>query len=383
MGSTVPDFQSLRDARHYEVDRSSEVRVLSWNLLADCCFQKYHGYAGYSNQKRHELLRIVLEKFIFYKAVDIFCLQEVDEAVMTAIEEVFAHYSYKAFKTISHSLSCTILYNKSKLEVVACDAVDMNDLSTRSALQAPAKGCTSCQDNIARKNSGLILILRHLQSQKEFVVANTQLYWDPQFEYIKLCQAHYLCQRIELFTKKIGLVDAPVIVCGDFNSKPGGLVHKYFTKGIGAAKVDDLFLRDMARAADMKLDVMEWLLSDLSCPFRFRSSYASESDTSQECYPFTNVTDTFQGFVDYIFFQPAKLLQVGRLPLPATTKDLEKTHKAAMLPSLKWPSDHLPVGAKFSLLQHTGKGCSWIGDEHVWMEWLLHRKGSRLGWCGR
>jgi len=82
----------------------------------------------------------------------------------------------------------------------------------------------------------------------DIVVGNAHLYWNPQYEYVKLSQAHYLLHQMDAFAShpsrqqqcRVGgeTVDAgsstrrlPVISYGEFNFKPGSIVHEFFTKG--------------------------------------------------------------------------------------------------------------------------------------------------------
>jgi len=65
------------------------------------------------------------------------------------------------------------------------------------------------------------------------------LFWNPAYEYVKLCQTHYVAIRAEAFRREKNnndIKDVSVIWCGDFNSQPGGSVHQYLTTGVVNAK---------------------------------------------------------------------------------------------------------------------------------------------------
>lgn len=79
----------------------------------------------------------------------------------------------------------------------------------------------------------------------QFLVASAHLYWHPGYEYVKLCQAKYLLERIHAMATKINdgkndkptssatigdETQIPVVICGDTNSKPGSIVHQLFAK---------------------------------------------------------------------------------------------------------------------------------------------------------
>ncbi|KAA8527989.1 hypothetical protein F0562_035142 [Nyssa sinensis] len=71
-------------------------------------------------------------------------------------------------------------------------------------------------------------------SQHLIIVANTHIYWDPEWADVKLAQAKYLLLRLAQFktlvSDKLGCTPA-VIVAGDFNSTPGDKVYQYLISG--------------------------------------------------------------------------------------------------------------------------------------------------------
>ena len=98
-------------------------------------------------------------------------------------------------------------------------------------------------------------------------------------------------------------------------------------------------------------EVLGWLKEEkLEHPFKLKSAYALEGvETFDEFHTFTNVTSDFVGALDYIFFEPGQLEQIGRLWIPTKFRQLnpQGTINGHLLPSDVWPSDHLAVGAQF------------------------------------
>ena len=43
-----------------------------------------------------------------------------------------------------------------------------------------------------RGNVGLICMLKHIESGKEIIVANTHLHWNPKYDYVKFGQSFWL-----------------------------------------------------------------------------------------------------------------------------------------------------------------------------------------------
>jgi hypothetical protein len=58
--------------------------------------------------------------------------------------------------------------------------------------------------------------------KRRLCVANTHIYWDPEFEDVKLWQTWVLCQELE---KLVSDRQLPILLCGDFNSMPDSAVY--------------------------------------------------------------------------------------------------------------------------------------------------------------
>jgi len=100
--------------------------------------------------------------------------------------------------------------------------------------------------------------------------------------------------------------------------------------------------------------IIAWLKDkDLGHSFELRSAYALMNSDSKraegEMLPFTNVTADFVGLLDYIFFETSEFDQTHRLEVPTSFRTLNGRGEAGghLLPSDKWPSDHLALGARF------------------------------------
>merc|ERR1712157_478745 len=76
--------------------------------------------------------------------------------------------------------------------------------------------------------------MEHKSSKRKVVIVVSHLFWNPAYDYVKLCQAHYVAECATAFSKRHN--DIPIIWCGDFNSQPKGFVHQYLTKGVVNAK---------------------------------------------------------------------------------------------------------------------------------------------------
>ncbi|KAK8603927.1 hypothetical protein V6N13_096392 [Hibiscus sabdariffa] len=157
------------------------------------------------------------------------------------------------------------------------------------------------------------------------ILANTHLYWDPEWADVKLSQAKYLLARLSQFktlvTDRFECTPS-VILCGDFNSTPGDKVYQYLISGNSSSTSSDRSLEEL--------------------PLPLYSIYASTRGEP----PFTNCTPDFTNTLDYIFFSPSDCLKpISVLQLP----ELDSPDVAGALPNYSHPSDHLPIGAEFEI----------------------------------
>ncbi|TYZ60749.1 hypothetical protein PybrP1_007790 [[Pythium] brassicae (nom. inval.)] len=196
-------------------------------------------------------------------------------------------------------------------------------LLERCWLSSPLAPREDLLSRVQRGSVGLIARLRRAAGATaplEFVVATTHLFWDPKQEDVKLLQTQRLLRPLQAFARARQL---PVVFAGDFNSLPGSRVYDRITR-----------------------------------EHQFRSAYAQyKQDGSGSGEPdFTNVngaTETmdksaqvasFVGTLDYVFYQPASMIEpVALLELMSF---VDATRNVA-LPSELSPSDHLPLIAEF------------------------------------
>ena len=312
--------------------------IISWNVLADRCLRN-HPYVSYAPGERRELQRKILNDYAA-KGVDFICLQEVDTGFIA--EQVLCG-KYVVLNTHWGLASC-IFYKIDTWRLVGNkEVIAFNDL---------ARG-TDNNHAFRRNNYGVFALFENLANKERLVVCTTHLYWDPNYEYVKLCQAHYLLTELRSFVDVMAGGNVPVAFCGDLNSKPGGLVHNYLTSHTvpPTFRTEGELMQSLGCTwIDTTWDVRHWLLNELHCPFSFCSAYQDFTTFSQESYPFTNVTRDFCGLLDYVFFDPFMLQKKGIVKLPESLDALLEQYGSSHLPSRQWPSDHLIVGAVFSFV---------------------------------
>ncbi|KAJ8421716.1 hypothetical protein Cgig2_020707 [Carnegiea gigantea] len=183
------------------------------------------------------------------------------------------------------------------------------------------------------------------------IIANTHIYWDPEWIDVKLAQAKYLLSRLGQFktlvSEKFECIPS-VIVTGDFNSTPGDL-------DIGKKIKEQEMKRRIPEQRVKSTTVYNYLISGSStsvptveCPDELPIPLSSVYACTRGEPPFTNCTPGFTGTLDYIFLSPSgRIRPVSFLELP----DADSPSVAGGLPNYQHPSDHLPIGAEFEVVK--------------------------------
>lgn len=238
---------------------------------------------AFDKNKRRALLIDTLRHFCdpsssFANKWDILALQELDlladdEGVLPALKSW--GYDIVHTPTVDRKDCCAIVFDKAKFRVVKWEVVKFDDLATLCVKNKTASGenkanhdvpnntngCTKSNNyNIKSELTGMVrsflrrncAILAHLETitndsnsisggspKQSLVVASVHLYWNPGYEYVKLCQAKYLVDRAYAMASSPSNSDSsgmnhkviPTVICGDMNSKPHSIVHQFFVRG--------------------------------------------------------------------------------------------------------------------------------------------------------
>ncbi|KAK4389093.1 Carbon catabolite repressor protein 44 [Sesamum angolense] len=310
---------------------SFKFRLVSYNILAQdwimlrCIMKPNKLFVTNLWKARSQAILTMLKNL----EADFLCLQEVDE-YDTFYKKNLENLGYASIyiqRSGKKRDGCGIFYKQNSAELVIEEKIDYNDL-----VDTVDDGKTSSTENDGvlvsgnkeEPKAGIMAAFRLKNpSSCHVIIANTHLYWDPEWADVKIAQAKYLLSRLvgfkDLVSDKFDC-SPPIILSGDFNSVPGDQVHQYLVSGtnlMGPETADDL-------------------------PMPLSSVYAFTRGEPE----FTNCTPGFTGTLDYIFFSPSgDIKPVSYLELP----EAESSDVIGGLPNYFHPSDHLPIGAEFAV----------------------------------
>ncbi|XP_050235194.1 carbon catabolite repressor protein 4 homolog 4 [Mercurialis annua] len=347
-----PKFVSVEGADIVSRSNLEGVRfsLVSYNILAQVYVKSsYFPHSPSPSLKWKSRSKEVLT-ILKNVGADFLCLQEVDEYESFYKQNMESHgYSSIYIQRSGQKRDgCGIFYKHKRAELLFEEIIEYNDLVNSvqeescsrgdEVIERDANGDKSGEaKNGASSNStsedrgdpndprvrlkrdcvGIMAAFRLKNASRHvIIVANTHLYWDPEWADVKLAQAKYLKLRLSQF--KILVSDKfecspSVCLAGDFNSTPGDQVYQYLISG--NSSVDDVHIP-------------------------LCSAYG---DTRGEP-SFTNCTPDFTDTLDYIFFSPDhKIKAVSLLQLP----EADSPDVLGGLPNFYHPSDHLPIGAEF------------------------------------
>ena len=345
---------------------------------------------------------------------DIVCLQEVDqENYHEFFRRELAPHDYRGIfwpKSRARTMTepqarlvdgCAIFYKDRKFICLDKQLVDFGN----TAINRPdMKGEHDIFNRVMpRDHVAVVAFFENRATGSRVVVANAHMYWDPQFDDVKLVQAAILMDQIERLADKWAraspctnkatyrhaesdnpdgspaVPDGPVpesapsrsyssgtqiplVVCGDFNSAPSSGVYQFLATGSVPPDHPDLSQRSYG----------SFTRDGITHPFKLRSAYARSADDvlnggsasihahrgangasaaalaaapHGDHLEFTNYTPGFSGCIEYIWHS-APTLRCRRL---LGNVDFNYLQKVPGFPNFHFPSDHIPLFAEFAV----------------------------------
>ncbi|KAL6121257.1 hypothetical protein NUSPORA_01855 [Nucleospora cyclopteri] len=273
----------------------------------------------------------ILQNIIAYN-LDILCLQEVEIpmyheyfkdnlAQRLDYESVFLPKRKDASKRIATSHGQATFWKKSKFTLI--EQIDVEFL-TKIKNDPRLRGANDILHRFEDKtHTALFTVLNHTILNCTIIISNVHLFWDPEFEDVKLLQSIILIDELEKVKNKYKT--AQVLLMGDFNSTCNSTVVEYI--------------------------LQRKILPSVFLPYSYgdfdegsRHNLRFENSYDQQDITFTNFTPSYKGVIDHIFYSENLFL----IAVISPVEDVY-TERTIGLPNIHFPSDHILIGAKFHL----------------------------------
>ena len=333
----------------------SSFKVVDYNILAQvyASHQLYPYTPIWALQWEYRKHRILAE-LLSYQA-DLICLQEVQS---NAFDDFFhpqlqaagyeGLYKRKTRESMSDEPStidgCAIFYKADRFSLLEQYGIEYNEAARqqtmdRKALRRLMKGNIALVVVLEELTGGMQMLggmMRRVR-KKRVCVANTHMFWDPDYADVKLWQSYILCQELE---KLILHRQLPLVLCGDFNSLVDSSVYEFLM-------TQQVTIGDDVYGEQGVGDVCHILPArphphhnapphhpQLTHHLALTSAYASIGEPK-----YTNFTGHFVGVLDYVFYSRRHLRWVSVMEV----EEEKKVRQYTALPSPLYASDHLPL----------------------------------------
>ncbi len=337
-GPGVCPFEQ-RHAFTREVTPPSELRVVTYNLLADLYADSdFSRTVLHPNCPQYALdldyrKQLIAKELLGYNA-DVVCLQEVDEKLFTNDLEVVlgplgglqGAFCRKGGQ-VSEGLAC--FWRQETFDIVESHRFVLSDvLQCEEAfgdVMACLEGNEELKENVLRRTTVLQIVVLESKTDPKvgYVIGNTHLYFKPDADHIRLLQIGLCMRKLDEIVKKWSQSfngrKYSLVMCGDFNSTPPFGVLEYMTTGY----IDEQHA-DWSSCEGQKVTGLK-----LSHRYRMESACGTPQ--------YTNYTKGFADCLDYIFYQTDNLTVSQVVPFPSEAE--LKQHGA--IPSVVFPSDHI------------------------------------------
>jgi CCR4-NOT transcription complex subunit 6 len=306
------------------------VKVLNWNVLADiyATEQMYDYCAPWALSWSYR--KVLIFKQIAALDGDIVCLQEVQNDCFEAdlrpamealgFDYVYAPKTRAMFTNKYTSEGAAIFYRANRYRKIDHFVLDFD------ARAAEYGHLNKAQLNrLSRGNVAVFTLLEDTRhGGRPLVVANTHITADVDAGDVKIWQTQTLLDTLHEWVLRSTVTgQAPVILCGDFNSTPESTVYELLMTGQISHEVEDPF------------GIVPHPLGH-SLPLRS----VHQAVVGHEAQV-TNFTSRFTGTLDYICFSTTSM----RALAVSNGYSYEELSRDVAVPSPTQPSDHvLTVG---------------------------------------
>ncbi|XP_078324522.1 uncharacterized protein LOC111103002 isoform X1 [Crassostrea virginica] len=315
--------------------------LMSYNVLADC--HTHPSTYPYRNpdqlhiNSRHKGLMEELR----YSNCDVICLQEVGPGYYKdTLEPEMKKLGYEGIfvkRTFDkNDEGCATFYKTCKFVLQDNMTYLLGDIAAKILSERSEK------DNLPRYTNrcdvALVCLLKHVHSDRTIIICNTHLVWESALIWdVRLIQALGCIKALKEYQKSHPGSKA-MILCGDFNTEPTEAAYDLVVRG----EIGEDTKEKMRKEYDIKMEDIEILLKTLQDEHLvFRSAYKDVMGTEPRI---TNLDGEFCVCLDYIFYKTeGQCLQVTSVVDFLSEEEMRRN----LPPSEVFPSDHLPLIAKF------------------------------------
>ncbi|KAA0157563.1 hypothetical protein FNF29_00139 [Cafeteria roenbergensis] len=353
-------------ATHGDRSKANAVRVVSFNVLAEI----YGNRGVYPYCPAWALAFDYRKKLIAQELraldADVVCLQEVQtdhyasfflpEMHKLGYEGLYRQKNRQSMGVAGKVDGCAMFFKSSRFGLLEKYNLDFNEAVKKccEGEAAKAKGMNAIESKshldrvekikrrLSHDNVAQVVVLEMHKSPSgaplpepvRLCVANTHLFWDPEYEDVKLWQTHKLLGELE--KSMSGQHACPIILCGDFNSEPTSPVHQLLA---GNARMGHRAVLPFDQLPEDRLAILSMQGSAPLCHSLFLSSaYGTVLGQEPE---YTNFTKSYVGCLDYVWYTATNITPLAVLAIPKEEELLRAwgTH----LPNPQHPSDHIAL----------------------------------------
>lgn len=220
----VSDYRKWEKAKQEPPASCERFTVLSYNILADYLAIN-HRSKLYFHIPRHILDWEFRKRSIMFElglwSADILCFQEVDR--FQDFEEELKIRGYTGIwkmRTGEPVDGCAIFWRSSRFKLLHEEAIEFNKFGLRDNV---AQICVL--ESVLKKSSTASPPPACSEGHNRVVICNIHVLFNPRRGEIKLGQVRMLLDRAYATSKLWD--DAPVVLCGDFNSTPKSSLYNF------------------------------------------------------------------------------------------------------------------------------------------------------------
>jgi CCR4-NOT transcription complex subunit 6 len=214
---------------------------------------------------------------------------------------------------------------------------------------------------LGKDHIAVVSLFENKETGTRFIITNAHIHWDPAYRDVKLVQTALLVDEIEKISHRFAKYPPrlpptpssatnpspisndrsfpvysdgskiPVVICGDFNSIPDSGVYEYLSAGAVPYNHPDFMSHKYGK----------YTSEGLKHRLGLKSAYSAVGEL-----PLTNLTPSFQGTIDYIWYS------TSTLSVNAVFGEVDKQYleKVIGFPNAHFPSEYVPLFLPISFL---------------------------------